>query len=137
MTIETLTIGDPFFSIRILTDEDRHPITGKTIVLNLADAPLRVRDQSLRALQSVILKDTEIRDVSHAVLIEGFTDHAGHPHADALRLKSFILRQDLSRDVWLDGSVVDAAAHHVVNRIGRQEARDQDRGDQDRQRNPQ
>ena len=29
MTIETLTIGDPFFTIRILTDEDRHPKTPK------------------------------------------------------------------------------------------------------------
>ena len=76
MTIKTLTIGDPFFRVRILTDEDRHPITGKTIALNLADTPLQVREQSLGALQSVILKDTEIRGVTHAVLIEGFADHA-------------------------------------------------------------
>ena len=75
MTIETLTIGDPFFTIRILTDEDRHPITGKTIVLNLAETPLQVREQKLGALQSVVLKDTEIRDAAHAVLIEGFADH--------------------------------------------------------------
>ena len=75
MTIETLTIGDPFFAIRILKDEDCHPITGKTIVLNLADAPLQVREQTLGALQSVILKDTEIHGVGHAVLIEGFADH--------------------------------------------------------------
>lgn len=74
MTIETLTIGDPFFAIRILKNVGRHPITGKTIVLNLADRPLRVREQSLGALQSVILKDTEICDVAHAVLIEGFTN---------------------------------------------------------------
>lgn len=76
MTIETLTIGDPFFAIRIVKDEDRHPITGKTIVLNLADTPLHVREQTLRALQSVILKDTEICEVTHAVLIEGFANHA-------------------------------------------------------------
>ena len=76
MTIETLTIGDPFFTIRILTDEERRPIAGKAIVLNLADPPLHVREQSLGALQSVILKDTEIRNVTHAVLIEGFADHA-------------------------------------------------------------
>ncbi len=75
MTIETLTIGDPFFAIRILKDEDIHQITGKTIVLNLADAPLRVREQTLGTLQSAILKDTEVRDAAHAVLIEGFADH--------------------------------------------------------------
>ncbi len=75
MSIQTLTIGDPFFRIHIVRDDNRHPITGKTIVLNLADTPLHVREQSLGALQSVILKETEIRDVSHAVLIEGFADH--------------------------------------------------------------
>lgn len=76
MTKETLTIGDPFFTIRILKNEDRHPIAGKTIVLNLAETPLHVREQTLGALQSAILKDTEIRGVTHAVLIEGFADHA-------------------------------------------------------------
>lgn len=75
MTTETLTIGDPFFRIQILKDESSHPIADKTIVLNLADTPLRVREQSLGSLQSVILKATEIRDVTHAVLIEGFADH--------------------------------------------------------------
>ena len=75
MTIMPLTIGDPFFAIRILMDEKSHAITGKTIVLNLADAPLRVRDQTLGTLQSVILRETEIQDVTHAVLVEGFDDH--------------------------------------------------------------
>lgn len=75
MTIQMLTIGDPFFRIQILKDQDRHTITGKTIVLNLSDTPMQVREQSLGALQSVILKDTEIRGVTHAVLIEGFADH--------------------------------------------------------------
>ena len=76
MTTQTLTIGDPFFAIHIVKGEDRHPITGKTIVLNLADTPLYVREQSLGALQSAILKDTELRAIDHAVLIEGFADHA-------------------------------------------------------------
>lgn len=75
MTIETLTIGDPFFAVRILKDEDGFAITGKTIVLNLADAPLRVREQIIGPLQSVVLKSTDIHDVVHAVLIEGFADH--------------------------------------------------------------
>ena len=76
MTIETLTIGDPFFGIHILKDEDSHSVSGKTIVLNLADTPLGVREQTLGPLQSAILKDTEIRAATHAVLIEGFAGHA-------------------------------------------------------------
>ncbi|WP_438955021.1 hypothetical protein [Cognatiyoonia sp.] len=76
MTIQTLTIGDPFFAIRILKDESRHPISGKAIVLNLADTALKVREQSIGALQSVILTETEIREVAQAVLIEGYDDHS-------------------------------------------------------------
>ena len=47
MSIEVLTIGDPFFSIKILTDESAYKIEGKTIALNLSRDPIRIREQSL------------------------------------------------------------------------------------------
>ena len=75
MSIEILTIGDPFFSIKILTDESAYNIEGKTIALNLSRDQIRIREQSLGELQSVIVKDTELEEVSHAVVIEGFADH--------------------------------------------------------------
>lgn len=75
MPVQTLDIAEPFFAVRIIADEPTHPIDGKTIVLNLSDTPIRVRAQSLAALQSVILKGTEIRDVAHAVVVERFADH--------------------------------------------------------------
>ncbi len=89
MTIENLTIGDPFFNIRLITDEDRYTVSGKTIVLNLADRPVTVREQTLGTLQSVVLKETDIRNVAHAVLVEGFADHAND---DALMARL--------RDTW-------------------------------------
>ena len=73
--IETLTIGDPFFTIRVLNDENAFRIGERTIVLNLSDLPVRVRDQALGHLQSAILKDTVMQDLRHAVVIEGFRDH--------------------------------------------------------------
>ena len=76
MPITTLEIGEPFFTLRVISDEDRHQITGKTIVLNLSDTPIRALTQSLGPLQSVILKDVEITDLRHAVVIERFADHA-------------------------------------------------------------
>ena len=75
MSIETLTIGDPFFQVRIVKDEAAYPITGKTIALNLSPDPVRVREQTLGELHSVVLMDTEMRDVTHAVVIEGYADH--------------------------------------------------------------
>ena len=75
ISIETLTIGDPFFTIRILNDENAFRIGARTIVLNLSDNPVRVREQTLGHLQSVILRDTVMQDLRHAVIIEGFCDH--------------------------------------------------------------
>ncbi len=53
----------------------RHVVSGRTIVLNLSERPIQVRDQRLGALQSVILKDTVMVGVRHAVVIERFADH--------------------------------------------------------------
>ena len=75
MTIETLTIGDPFFSVRILSDEAAYQVKRKTIVLNLSDQPIGVREQHIGELQSLVLKDTEMKNVRHAVVIEGYADH--------------------------------------------------------------
>ena len=75
MPKQTLDIGEPFFTLRKVTDEDRYAVRGRAIALNLSDTPIRVREQALGPLQSVILKDTEIEGVEHAILVEGFADH--------------------------------------------------------------
>ena len=75
MNIETLQIGDPFFTVRVLRDAEEYVIGDKAIFLNLSEEPVRIREQVLGALQSVILKDTIANNVAHAVLIEGFAEH--------------------------------------------------------------
>jgi hypothetical protein len=75
MTIQTIEIGEPFFSIRLISDEPEYQIGGKTIALNLSDDPISVRGQSIGPLQSVILKDTRMDDVRRAVVVERFADH--------------------------------------------------------------
>ena len=75
MTIQNLDIAEPFFSVSMVNDEASLKITGRTIVLNLADNPIHIREQTLGSLQSVILRDTEIETVQHAILVERFDDH--------------------------------------------------------------
>lgn len=98
MPITTLEIGEPFFTLRVISDEDLHQITGKTIVLNLADTPILALSQSLGQLQSVILKDVEITNVRHAVVIERFADHADEAalmeHVRAAWPSAFEVRQE-------------------------------------------
>ncbi len=75
MGTRTIDIGEPFFTLCIVKDESAHRITGKTIVLNLSCQPIRVREQALGPLQSVVLRETMMEGVSHAVLIERFAEH--------------------------------------------------------------
>ena len=72
MPIKTLDIAEPFFTLRLITEEDSHTVAGRAIVLNLADAPMRIMDQTLAPLASVIVKDCDIGPAQHIAVIERF-----------------------------------------------------------------
>ena len=75
MTIQNLDIAEPFFSVSMISNEASLTITGRTIVLNLSNNPIRIREQTLGSLQSVILRNTQIEAVEHAILVERFDNH--------------------------------------------------------------
>lgn len=81
MPIQNLDIGEPFFSIRLIDNEPRHDVGDKVILLNLSEQPIQIRDQNLGALQSVVVANTEVQDLRHAVIIERF---ANYPDEGAL-----------------------------------------------------
>ena len=70
MPIVPLDFAEPFFAVRFVTDEPALIVSGKSILLNLSEAPIHIRGQRLDHLQSVIVVETEIRDVARAVMIE-------------------------------------------------------------------
>ncbi len=76
MSIETLDFAEPFFTLQYLSDEVKYRVGDRTIVLNLSEEPIRIQDQTLGFLQSVIVANTDIREVGHAVLIERFASHS-------------------------------------------------------------
>ena len=53
MTIQKLDIAEPFFSVSMVSHEASLTITGRTIVLNLADSPIRIREQTADSPASV------------------------------------------------------------------------------------
>ena len=75
MSVEDITIGDPFFSVKLIKSNKNIFVNGKAIVLNLSNSPLKIRQQVLGHLQSVIVIDTALTDVQCAVLIEGLSNH--------------------------------------------------------------
>ena len=74
MAVQALAIGEPFFALRLITDEPRWDIASKAIVLNLSTQAIQVREQRLSALQSVILQDTVMQQVDHAIVIQQVAD---------------------------------------------------------------
>jgi len=76
VTISTLDFAEPFFTVQYLENEQSYAVVGKTIVLNIADAPIVIERQSLGTLQSLVVCDCTIAQLNRAVLIERFTDHA-------------------------------------------------------------
>ena len=75
MTLQTLDIAEPFFTVSLVSDEASLLINGRTILLNLSDSPIHIREQKLDSLQSVILCDTDIQNVKHSIIVERFDDH--------------------------------------------------------------
>ena len=47
------------------------------------------------------------RDDSLTAMPKGFTDHDDHRHAEDIKLKSLIVREDLPKVAWTSGDVID------------------------------
>lgn len=75
MTVQSFDIAEPFFNLDVVTAAERHQISGRAIVLNLADEPLEILDQSLPSLASVILQDVVLERVQQAAIVQGFDAH--------------------------------------------------------------
>lgn len=81
MPTRILDFAEPFFTVSMVTSETTVSVSGKAILLNLAEKPVRIFDQVLEHLQSAVVADVDIRDVDKAILIERFDDY---PDTDAL-----------------------------------------------------
>ena len=75
MSIITLDISEPFFTTRVLENEDSYTVNTKTIVLNLSEHPIKIEKQELRHLQSVVVAKSTIYNLKHAVLVERFAEY--------------------------------------------------------------
>lgn len=75
MTIETLNFAEPFFCVKHVLNQNELPVDTKAIVLNLADSPLNIQQQSLNSLQSCIVASGSVSNIERAIFIERFDQH--------------------------------------------------------------
>ena len=76
MTVEALEFAEPFFTVRLVKDEASFQIFERSILLNLAEKPIRVQDQKIDYLNSAILTNTSVQAAEYCVIIERFDEHS-------------------------------------------------------------
>lgn len=76
MTVEALEFAEPFFTVRLVKDEASFQIFERSILLNLAEKPIRVQDQKIDYLNSAILTNTSVQAAEYCVIIERFDERS-------------------------------------------------------------
>ena len=69
MSITKIDIGEPFFSLELVEDEQSFPVLSKTIVVNLSVNPITIEKQKLAEFQSNYVIGTDLVNVDQAILI--------------------------------------------------------------------
>lgn len=103
MPVKALDLAEPFFTVRLVSDELDYGVTGKAILLNLSDKPIRIRDQTLGALQSVVVTNVTLTDLDHAVIIERFADYPNEAALFAEVRKTWPSAFDIRKEERLRG----------------------------------
>lgn len=76
MSIETLEFAEPFFTVRLVKEEATYRVFDRSIVLNLSEEPIKVQDQKINYLNSVIVSNTLVYAAEYCIVIERFDEHS-------------------------------------------------------------
>lgn len=79
ISINTLQFCEPFYTIKTLHNEKEYRVGKESIVINLSDSTVKVKDKRLNYLKSTIVTNITIEDLQRAIIVEDYeknTDHA-------------------------------------------------------------
>lgn len=76
MSIETLDIAEPFFTLKCLQKEIEYEVGESSILVNLSEQHVKIQDQELGFFQSLIVTNTALRNIEQAVLVERFANYS-------------------------------------------------------------
>ena len=81
MSIKELAFAQPFFPVQFITGESGYKVGNKSIVVNLSEVPVAINGRPLGFFTSVVVTNTEVKNLSRCFLIEKFNDY---PDTNAL-----------------------------------------------------
>lgn len=72
MSIHQFQFPEPFFTIKAIHEEKQYTINEKSIVVNLGEKSLWIKNMPLDFFKSTIVRKVKIRDVQRALVIEHY-----------------------------------------------------------------
>lgn len=79
MSIKTLQFCEPFFTIKAIQDEREYKIDNKSIVINLSESDVMVKDKPVCHLKSTIVTNISVKNLQRGLIVEDYeknTDQA-------------------------------------------------------------
>lgn len=102
MSIEKLEFGEPFFTVKYLSEKE-YQVEESSILVNLSDRPLRIQNQKLDFFQSVVVTNVAIQDVEKGLLVERFSSYTDEEALFGEVKKIWPLAYDIRKEERLKG----------------------------------
>lgn len=96
MSIKTLQFCEPFYTIKAVSDENQYAIGRKSIVVNLGERNIMIKDMPLFRLKSTIVTNVMVRDLQRALVIEDYEIVGDLPGLFARMKKQWRMMYDLT-----------------------------------------
>lgn len=103
MSVEVLDFSEPFFTVKYVRDEQNYQVDESTILVNISEQPIKIQDQKLTSLQSVVVTNTKIHDVERGILVERFARYVDEKALFEEVIKSWPLAYDIRKEERLKG----------------------------------
>jgi hypothetical protein len=97
MSIKSLQFPEPFYTIKVIHEEKQYKIDKKSIVINLGNKDIPVKDKPLGYLKSTIVKNVILNDIQRALVIEDYEKNSSNPEFFNEIKKRWRLMFDISK----------------------------------------
>jgi hypothetical protein len=120
MSIRTLQFSEPFYTIKVIHAEKEFNIANKSIVVNLSEKEIRIKDSSLAFQKSTIVRNVAIRNIQRALVIEDYEKDSDNSQwvseiKRQWRLMYDMTRQERHRGIRLWRSVKETVDNIELN----------------------
>ena len=117
MTIRALQFPEPFYTIKAIHGEKEFKIANNSIIVNLSEENIWVKDKPLTFLKSTIVRNVTIKDIQRALVIENYERNTTDPEWFNEIKRQWRLMYDMSKQERQRGILLWRSPKEKVDNI--------------------